>query len=827
MKRQLEITSESKFNNEGDTKITLGGIRRSLKHSLQNRFPQKSSKWIGDKVDRIIRLNGLHPDNFNVMKMFTRHLNGKTNYVSIDDNANKSDKSVASIMCEINKSNQKMIGFDFMYRTLKEMYGKRRAKYLMGRMFDYSLGMSDSTNLLVPYCVAINGSRLVTDGRDYGTLHSVPAKHFGSYTGQLQEQVHEMSNHLAGAIAVGTYFLDMARTCMMDKITLGDLDDSKIRKEITQRIQSFIHSMNSLSRFGGTESPFTNLSIFDYKKLKYVLSEAMGWYFDGVLYSLEDRIKYVMKIQEIFLDFFNAGDPNRDGEPYRFPVVTFNLSKKFDEEKGVFVLTDEKFLKWFTDRYDIRRFNIFASEGTKVASCCFDGSEMIEVDNKLISIKDFVESHLNGFGEMKIDGGTIESYNPITGESEDANIVGVLKKPNDTGILIEINVGDNIIKVTPDHLIMVKDVETGEVSEIQAYQLKDNTNLMLLTVSKEWKTIKSINEVSHHSPVYDIELDKNHYFGANGIISHNCRLVNDVELLDMAASSNGFGAGALSDIGSHRVISPNFARPAYECESFEEYMAEVATLLEEAKDILIAHKAMIMHFTNMPGGGIHKFIKNGWINMSRMFSTFGIIGTVEAQDILTKKFGEYDYQADILKFVSEKCMQYTKENKGYSFNSEVIPGESYCVRLCKVDTMLYGEEAVPYKLYSNQFVPLWKKANSVYEKMDIDGKYNSMITGGMINHIPFDGRVTPSQARKLIRYAVKVGCEHFALNGTYSRCANGHCTDDDVDVCPRCGAKIVDKVTRVIGFFTPVSQWNETRQLYDFARRVKYSDADL
>lgn len=675
MKRQLEITSESKFNNEGDTKITLGGIRRSLKHSLQNRFPQKSSKWIGDKVDRIIRLNGLHPDNFNVMKMFTRHLNGKTNYVSIDDNANKSDKSVASIMCEINKSNQKMIGFDFMYRTLKEMYGKRRAKYLMGRMFDYSLGMSDSTNLLVPYCVAINGSRLVTDGRDYGTLHSVPAKHFGSYTGQLQEQVHEMSNHLAGAIAVGTYFLDMARTCMMDKITLGDLDDSKIRKEITQRIQSFIHSMNSLSRFGGTESPFTNLSIFDYKKLKYVLSEAMGWYFDGVLYSLEDRIKYVMKIQEIFLDFFNAGDPNRDGEPYRFPVVTFNLSKKFDEEKGVFVLTDEKFLKWFTDRYDIRRFNIFASEGTKVASCC--------------------------------------------------------------------------------------------------------------------------------------------------------RLVNDVELLDMAASSNGFGAGALSDIGSHRVISPNFARPAYECESFEEYMTEVATLIEEAKDILIAHKAMIMHFTNMPGGGIHKFIKNGWINMSRMFSTFGIIGTVEAQDILTKKFGEYDYQADILKFVSEKCMQYTKENKGYSFNSEVIPGESYCVRLCKVDTMLYGEEAVPYKLYSNQFVPLWKKANSVYEKMDIDGKYNSMITGGMINHIPFDGRVTPSQARKLIRYAVKVGCEHFALNGTYSRCANGHCTDDDVDVCPRCGAKIVDKVTRVIGFFTPVSQWNETRQLYDFARRVKYSDADL
>lgn len=29
--------------------------------------------------------------------------------------------------------------------------------------------------------------------------------------------------------------------------------------------------------------------------------------------------------------------------------------------------------------------------------------------------------------------------------------------------------------------------------------------------------------------VYDIELEKNHYFSANGIISHNCRLRSDSE----------------------------------------------------------------------------------------------------------------------------------------------------------------------------------------------------------------------------------------------------------------------------------------------------------
>ena len=38
--------------------------------------------------------------------------------------------------------------------------------------------------------------------------------------------------------------------------------------------------------------------------------------------------------------------------------------------------------------------------------------------------------------------------------------------------------------------------------------------------------IQEANEINYFGDVYDIELEKNHYFAANNVISHNCRLIN-------------------------------------------------------------------------------------------------------------------------------------------------------------------------------------------------------------------------------------------------------------------------------------------------------------
>ena len=87
------------------------------------------------------------------------------------------------------------------------------------------------------------------------------------------------------------------------------------------------------------------------------------------------------------MKFFDKGDPLNDGMPYRFPVATLNIAKKKDKE-GKWIIEDKKFLKSACKK-DIYRYNIFVSEGNKVASCC-----------RLLSDQDKMElaSQSNSFG---------------------------------------------------------------------------------------------------------------------------------------------------------------------------------------------------------------------------------------------------------------------------------------------------------------------------------------------------------------------------------------------------------------------------------------------
>ena len=154
--------------------------------------------------------------------------------------------------------------------------------------------------------------------------------------------------------------------------------------------------------------------------------------------------------------------------------------------------------------------------------------------------------------------------------------------------------------------------------------------------------------------------------------------------------------------------------------------------LEYAAKILKAHRLLIMKLADK---GLHPFIKNGWINMNRMFSTYGLLGVVEANKILRQvNKTDFDYIEDILKFVNDKAKEFS-EKYNFIFNIEQIPGESMATRLAKVDQLLFGNPYNLDPLYANQNIPLWQDA-TIYEKMDADGKVAA--AGGAGNGIIFD-----------------------------------------------------------------------------------------
>ena len=656
------------FDNDVRTYKTIGNIRKTLSISLKLKYGVESE----NRVEKILKIHGLGKDNFDFVSNIAKLINEKLNDISIDDNSNKAEKTIESINQEVTASIKKLVGYDYLYRVLRESQGKPEAKRLMGELYDLSLGLSDSTHILKPYCWALDASKIVTLGREFGQLHSAPTKRISSYISSLCETIHQLSNNVAGAIAVGTFFIDLTHLGIYKhKYSLEDLKEKKdVRKFIENELQQFVHSVNHLSR-NGNESPFTNLSIFDREKIKNLINEEnFGWYFQE---EIEDEkiskgtkeqyiIEYIIELQNIFLDFFDKGDPLKDGAPYRFPIISINISKK---ENGDIEIPDEEFLNDFCERRDVYRYNIFASEGAKIASCC--------------------------------------------------------------------------------------------------------------------------------------------------------RLINNSEMLELASQANSFGGGSSISLGSHRVCTINFNRIALEAKDIKDFYMLLKQRIESAGKILRAHKDLLKMLTEK---GLQYFIQNGWIQLNRLFSTFGMLGIYECNLTLREKFkidDEIDVIKDILEFFNKEVNTISKELDIVG-NIEQIPAESFASRLVKADKVIYGEKLVPYHLYSNQFIPLWSDTN-IFEKMELDGRYNKLVTGGGIIHMQISEHVTSTQAKKLIYLAIKSGAEHFALNAVYSKCEDGHMSFGKLTECPICGKVIIDYFTRVVGFFTPISSWNKERREFDFPNR--------
>jgi len=211
----------------------------------------------------------------------------------------------------------------------------------------------------------------------------------------------------------------------------------------------------------------------------------------------------------------------------------------------------------------------------------------------------------------------------------------------------------------------------------------------------------------------------------------------------------------------------------------------------------------------------------GWLNLDQMFfSTVGLVGVWELGEICG-----YDFRKDIsalkrwltciLDTIREESLRWN-----VPFNLEQVPAESAAVTLCEKDKVFYPN--LPYKLYSNQFIPLWEPVELV-ERIKIGGELDQYFSGGVITHLNIGSQASPEQVRKLIQYATKKGLKHFAINPLFSRCEQGHTFLGSATRCPICSSFITEQVTRVIGYFVPVSSMIRTRQEEVRKSRIFYS----
>ena len=332
----------------------------------------------------------------------------------------------------------------------------------------------------------------------------------------------------------------------------------------------------------------------------------------------------------------------------------------------------------------------------------------------------------------------------------------------------------------------------------------------------------------------------NLHFGDKSKVAMCCRYEND--LSDMNLTPDSFGNGGVN-IGSHRVITPNFVRCALNagCDP-EKFIENCDELIDIAGKLLHIHRIDILQKRIDETPQYLQFFGSlGWFSLDTMFSTIGLTGIYEVcqymgYDILSDD--GTDFTLDFMKYLNNKVKE-LRQTYGCTFNCEEIPGEQACVSLLDKDHIFFEYKDMSNipddikdafsncKLYSNQYIPLINKADMI-TRLDLSGRFMSMISGGGIVHINSEAQIdTDDKMYELIKFGAKCGCPHFAICYRFGKCVDHPAiiVGQNRSTCPICGKPITHTRARVIGYFSDEHNWHPVRQKFDAPYRY-YSSSD-
>ena len=297
-------------------------------------------------------------------------------------------------------------------------------------------------------------------------------------------------------------------------------------------------------------------------------------------------------------------------------------------------------------------------------------------------------------------------------------------------------------------------------------------------------------------------------------IASCCRLRSRLDL----GYANSFGSGA-TKIGSLGVVTLNLPRCAATVayQDVPRFLRRIEELVESAAEINNAKREILKD--RIASGKLPLYTLK-YMELAKQYSTCGQIGFPDAIQILGKDALSTEglLVGDQITDTINAANMLMDERFGTPHNCEQVPGEASAVKLAKKDTIL-GLNVLNLPFYANQFVPLDAPVD-LLTRIDVQARYDAKFSGGSICHLNLAERVKDQETMvQLIEHCCKKGVVYWAVNYVLKRCPNQHVYVGNGDVCPFCGKKFTDFYTRVVGFFTNIKNWNETRRNKDFPNR--------
>ena len=208
--------------------------------------------------------------------------------------------------------------------------------------------------------------------------------------------------------------------------------------------------------------------------------------------------------------------------------------------------------------------------------------------------------------------------------------------------------------------------------------------------------------------------------------------------------------------------------------------------------------------------------KAGFIDMKRQYLTVGVNGLTDAAEFLGLEISPNDEYKEFVNNLLETINVSNRKDrtKEAMFNTEFVPGENLSGKNYNWDRKDGYFVSPKHNMYSSYFYNPEDDSLSMIDKFKLHGEeYVKYLDGGSALHMNIAEHLSKEQYRQLLNTAAHYGTNYFTFNCRNTVCNDcGYISKDTLTVCPKCGSKNLDYLTRVIGYLKRISSFSEMRQ---------------
>ena len=290
---------------------------------------------------------------------------------SIDGNSNVSHKDIVTLEREMPKPHSKLLAFNKIYYEIQKKYGFSAANEWLEMEWIGNLYMHDANSATFRhYCFAYDLKDLAEKGLYFiDGRNACPAKHLITFVDFVKEFISYASNRSSGAVGLPNLIPYMYYFWHKDveEDYLGIKTSHNERYYADQAFQRFIYAVNQPYVRDGSQSAFTNTSVFDRPYFEALFGGSE--FPDGTF-----MIDYEEEIIEFQKWYMKVMSNIRSENMFTFPVSTISLLV----QKGEYDLNtldgfiDKEFAEWGI-RHNMKwsDSNIFCDTSVNsLSNCC-------------------------------------------------------------------------------------------------------------------------------------------------------------------------------------------------------------------------------------------------------------------------------------------------------------------------------------------------------------------------------------------------------------------------------------------------------------------------